>query len=361
MEHKHEMTTRAIVVRYLRRKWRTPVQVIGGVGVLALVVGFAPHRHREASAADQPPVLRAGAEVRSLRSTGVGSSFEGVLGQVAVHAGQAVKRGDLLFRMDPMPIKVALAGARENQSIAAASLRQTRADRAADLRDLERDIRTLKQELAQEEARGQAAERARVQETGSEEDRVFLADDAAAPDQVDQAAAEAFDPGRLMQIRQQLADTRSVWAERARAWEPGLRGAAETLAEAEKQVRTLEAYLAQTERRSPIDGVVTAVFTAPGGTVHAGSPVVRVDDPSAYRVVTLVDQKAREGLTPGATVSVVRDNTVATGRLEKIVDGCDSEALHYWLWVKPTNPQQFQPGQGVDVRVQPEGLAVAGQ
>src|SRR5438093_1117142 len=130
----HRATTRAIVARYLRRRWRRPAQAVAAVVIALLMIGFGPFRIRASDEREAGPgEVRVRGEVESLDSKGVGSLFDGRLLALDVRDGARVHRGQVLFRMDTSSLESARAAARAAQSSAAASLAQTRSERRADM------------------------------------------------------------------------------------------------------------------------------------------------------------------------------------------------------------------------------------
>lgn len=347
MEHKHQVTPVGLIIRFVRRRWRVPLEITGGVILLLVLAGLAAARpggrSTRASVAAPPmgPVQTQGV-VESLFAKSVGPVFEGTLQTVAVQPGQRVKRGQLLFKMDTAPIQASLAGAQAQAVAAAQSLRSARQERAADLREYRQLVSALGAELKRERERAAQVQMPPMQPAAEGE----LAPVAPAP-----LYAMPVDPGRLQELEARLATARQQLAQRAAQWEPMISESIRECSAANAEVARLRDLLAGAERRSPMEGVVTAVNASAGQTVQAGEPLVRVDRPSGYRVVTLVDQQVREVVQPGVTLAVETPAGTTAAQLEKIADGEDRLLFQYYLWLKPRRPEALQPGEKVEVAI----------
>jgi multidrug efflux pump subunit AcrA (membrane-fusion protein) len=331
MEHNHKVTAPAVVVRFIKRKWRLPLRITGAGTALVLVLGFAPFGHK--TDARNPMAGKdetVSGVVESLSARGVGSAFDGIVEKVAVRPGQKIHRGDPLFRMDTTALKAELEAAQREQHDAALAVRE-----AVQKRDEE--LSALRQQIAD------AALPARQVIPQDAMPISYDADSGA--EQVVTVTPSASD------VQYRLAGLRAQVQERMAAWEPYVKDAAGRYETSVREVERLKGLLANAERRSPMDGVVTAVNAGAGRTVAAGSTVVRVDNPSGYRVVTLVDQYGRERLKPGATLPLQRPDGTGNSQCEKIVSGWDSDLFHYWVWLKPGAPTRLQPGQTVTVTI----------
>src|SRR6185295_4539362 len=100
-------------------------------------------------------------------------------------------------------------------------------------------------------------------------------------------------------LQSRLDAARTEYAQRERAWRPTMRASSERVVAADREIGRLTALISQAERRSPIEGVVTAVYANEGAAVEASQPVLRIDRPEGYRIVTMVDRNVRRGLAPG--------------------------------------------------------------
>ncbi|HEU4751460.1 MAG TPA: HlyD family efflux transporter periplasmic adaptor subunit, partial [Armatimonadota bacterium] len=218
-----------------------------------------------------------------------------------------------------------IAAAEEERSAAAAALAQARSEHDAEIGNLERQISDLQKRQSQPVTytpEGVTLEPAAwVEEPGP--------------------AEEQDSPGQIQALQAQIRERESVWA-------PVFSAASARIARAERELHRLRAAARQAERRSPASGVVTAVYVKPGDTVQAGQPVVRVDNPSGYRVVTLLDKKAAAGLRPGSSIRLASGGE---GQVQKLVPGWDRELFRTWVWVKPEEGRALRPGENVQVLV----------
>jgi len=362
MEHIAKHTTASVLTRYMRRRWKLPLQLMGGAVILMLLMGFGAFRgHRNAAipADDLPtgPAPLANGVVESLYGKGVGAPYEGTIGAVLVKEGQKVRKGQVVFRMDTSGLKQDLAAAREELASAAGALRKARAESSAELRAPRQTIAAIEASIAREREKEKASMRAAVTPVGFEEPAADEAPWESEP--ADAAAVERayeerplepqrpadYNPARIHELEAGLAAARAQVQERWLAWEPILAAAEERYTSALREVKHLRSLIGAAERHSPLDGVVTEIHGAAGQSVASHRPVVRIDNPAGYRVVAMVDMETRDTLKPGLTVAL--GNT--GGKLQKIVRGVDRDVFYYYVWMKPVKPSVLKPGQQVTV------------
>ncbi|MFN3651223.1 MAG: HlyD family secretion protein [Armatimonadota bacterium] len=336
MEHPEKEKASHVFLRYVRRRWRVPVQA-GAAGALLLgLLALAPLPFKtERVEAESTGAVTVG-QVESLRTEGVGAPFQGSIQSVAVQPGQRVKKGDLLFKMDDTPLRESLVSAKQASADAYASLKEARARRDADVAALKQELSATRAQIRSLRAATQPQRE--VYPDGTVVETTYTVD----PAQIESLTAYA------QQLAAQIQERRS-------AWEPVIAQATASHRDAASHVRELEKQIAAADRRSPLNGVVTGIYADAGHSVAAGRAVVRVDDPTGYRVLTLVDERVREELKPGARLALTRGERQETGKLEKIESGWDKDLFRYWLWVKPANPAGLQPGEQVQVSIPPAG------
>lgn len=350
MERIRDYGTLAVLGRFMRRRWRTPAKIAGvSAGVLALS-GFSffvprPKVNRDLTFVKAPGAASSGV-VESLRQKGVGSPFEGVLKRVAVSPGASVKKGDVLFTMDTTGYEMELQRARAGSQGARQALEAAYTQRRADLQQHESEVAAARAAL-------RSARQVPVAEAQPAAEEYTLVGDQLAPIAAPQVVTPdtSAEEARLSAALQQLE-------QRKRDWEPTLQVARESVAAADREVSRLKQIIAGGVRRSPLSGVVTALYGKPGEYVTANRPLVRVDDPKSYRVVTIVDQKVRERLKPGMSLKLASADGGAAGKLEKIESGWDRDVFHYYLWVKPASTKTLQPGEAVSVQLPATMMAV---
>lgn len=101
---------------------------------------------------DVPIQIKAIGNVEALSTIAVRSQVEGILQRVAFVPGQEVKKGDLLFTIDPRPLQAALSQAEANLLKAMASVRQGQDIVAKDLATANNDKIIVKRDASLVEA-----------------------------------------------------------------------------------------------------------------------------------------------------------------------------------------------------------------
>lgn len=351
MEHTQGNMTLAVLARFIRRYWRMPAKVAGlaaGVVVLLLALPFLPRPEVKVEAANVSKPAESGATVESLFAKGIGAPFTGAVAAVSVKPGQLVKKNDLLFRMDANSLAPQLTGAQEEVAEARNGVQLTLTMRHQEIDPILLEISETKSLIAKEQAAATAPQAPLnwSEDTGN---GTYAVVDETQP----MSEAPAADPARLQDLHARLAAAEARLAERQQAWAPALAEAQQRVASANHEVQRIRNLIATAARRSPIDGVVTRIAVEQGQWADAGTTVVRVDNPQGYRVVTRVDQKIRDNVKIGAALPVSVPGGAVPGKLEKIVPGEDKELGTYWLWMRPTRPEKLQPGQQVNVTLQP--------
>jgi membrane fusion protein, multidrug efflux system len=139
--------------KYLRRLGRPGLIALGGLGLLIIAIvlfsGLFTRKPQAAGQPAQPPavpvtVTKVTLETVPLQVSAIGrteaystvsvtSQAEGLMTKVYFTEGQFVKKGDLLFSIDPRPSQAGLAGTVANQSKAVSDQRQAEATLAKDL------------------------------------------------------------------------------------------------------------------------------------------------------------------------------------------------------------------------------------
>jgi multidrug efflux system membrane fusion protein len=101
---------------------------------------------------DVPVQIKAIGNVEALSTIAVRSQVEGILQRVAFTPGQEVRKGDLLFNIDPRPLQAALSQAEANLLKAMASVRQGQDIVAKDLATANNDKIIVKRDASLVEA-----------------------------------------------------------------------------------------------------------------------------------------------------------------------------------------------------------------
>ena len=262
---------------------RRLILALAGVAVLAAVaiVVLVP-RH-----APTPPLagMVRQTEIR------IAPEISGRLTSVAVRAGQAVRKGELLAQLDNPELAASLGEAKA----AAASARAERANVYAGVRDEERAI--LARSVQTAEANLLLAEQEDARAVA------LAARDFASKQTLDESNAS------LAKARADL-DLKSAQLAAARAGptaeERALADARVVLAEA--TVADLQAKLDKTRLVAPVDGVVGILVAEPGEVVPVGKPVLTLDVGNERWFSFTLREDALGRLTVGSTVTLATDD-----------------------------------------------------
>jgi HlyD family secretion protein len=351
--------------------------------------------------AEPEGVLAGSGQVRGTEVT-ISARIGGIAEAVAVREGQAVKRGDLLARIDARELEARLAQARAEVE----AVRAQRAEVEAQLRALgtsieqartgaqvaressEHEIHGAREALARAEAQVRAAEaeageaaklearyaelarQAFVSETYYEgvrtraraaEARLRAAqrarEEALAALELARSAAGAVrikeqDPKRLAEERQRVA------------------ASLETLARTEEAARArvaeVEAALADTRLVAPVDGTVMSRLAEPGELVPPGRPIVTLVDLGALYARVYVPEREIAKIRLGNPARVYADafpDRPFAGKVVEVAERAEftpkeahvkdeREKLVFGVKVSIDNPQgHLKPGMPVDVQI----------
>ena len=333
--------------RFLRRKMKLPLQITGGVAAAALLMGAVTAHHRPKVDPTAPVPMTevpTDAKVLSLYSKSVSAPFIGTVQAISVQPGQAVKKGQPILRMDTRELQQQLAQARADAASAGAEYRKAQAGAAAEERGIQQSLSAVQ---AQIRGLRQAAQTQAPQMTT----QTVVSEDGSIQVQPTAPAPAPYDASQEQGLTAQIAALNAQLAERRQAWAPSLHQAAEQSAQAQAQVDRMTRLLKQSQQVSPATGVVTELYAKPGFTVAGGQKLVRIDNPSGFRVVATVDQKTRERLEPGAYLRLKLPSGITTGTVEKIASGVDKKLFDYEVWLKPDADVKLQPGEKIQVMV----------
>jgi HlyD family secretion protein len=221
----------------------------------------------------------------------IAPEISGRLTSVAVRAGQAVRKGELLAQLDNPELAASLGEAKA----AASSARAERANTYAGVRDeeraiLARSVQTAEANLLlaeQENARAVAlAAREFASKQTLDESNASLAKARADLD-LKRAQLAAAHAGPTAEERA-LADARVVLAEAT--------------------VADLQAKLDKTRLMAPVDGVVGILVAEPGEIVPVGKPVLTLDVGNERWFSFTLREDALGRLTVGSTVTLATDD-----------------------------------------------------
>ncbi|MBX6742256.1 MAG: HlyD family secretion protein [Acetobacteraceae bacterium] len=228
-----------------RRRWLRPLLMLGGV--LAVAIGFGIFWLEGGRYAGTD-----NAYVQADKLL-VATDVSGIVQRIAVHEGEQVKAGQVLFQLDPAPFQHALDGAE-------AQLRQTALSIAAMQADYQRILRDMAaQDAAVRLAQAQYERQAQLVNTSA-------------------VSRAAYDQARfgLQQAEQQLASLRA----QAQVQLAKLGGSADIPVEQHPEYLQVQAQVAEARRqldhttvRAPFAGIVTQVSSLqPGQYLAASTP-----------------------------------------------------------------------------------------
>lgn len=228
-----------------RRRWLRPLLMLGGVLAVAIGSGALWLQGGRYAGTDNAYVQAD----KLLVSTDV----SGIVQRIAVHEGEQVKAGQVLFQLDPAPFRHALDGAE-------AQLRQTALSVAA----MQADYQRIQRDIAAQEAAVKLAE-------ATYERAAQIVNSGA-------VTRAAYDQARfgLQQAEQQLASLRA----QAQVQLAKLGGSADLPVERHPEYLRVQAHVAEARRqldhttvRAPFAGIVTQVSSLqPGQYLAASTP-----------------------------------------------------------------------------------------
>lgn len=302
-----------------------------------------------------PVEAEAAGTVRARTTTVITSTLQGYVAEVRVREGSRVMSGDLLVRLDDAEASAQVAraeaareaavAARDETSQALAEARTREAEAGAALAEARSGLEGLRRGVEEAEAALAAAESqaALAQTTLGRFRRMYEEralsqqeyDEVVARDRTARAEAQRA-RARLEGTRVALEQHRSRISaaehavEGARLRAEGLvrrmQGADARIREAEAEGRRARAQLGHTRIAAPGPGVIVEKTVEVGELATPGRALLRVDDPSSYRLeVPFVPEQAAQ-VRPGHPVEVRVDalgNAALHGRVGEIVPEAD--------------------------------------
>ena len=360
MEHIHPAhpgnPTLEVFRRFVKRKLHGTVGKIAGGTAIALAITGAtlmlPSPAHLASRVDVAQPVSSTGVVTSLIRKAVGSPFAGEVRTMVARPGERVRKGQLLFLMDTRDLQAQLASARLELSSARQAYSEAASERRRDLQPIQGQIDQLKSSLAQltvpvaaplnpqpdglstQNGDGEAA----GQNPGDGQPQVVM-------------FRPRPDPIAQQDLQTRISAAEHQLQEKRRSWTESLHEMAERSTEAEQRVRHLQAMIAGARRVSPMDGVISTVSAKEGDDVSAKVPLVQIDDPSTYRVLVSVDERAAKSVAPGAALPIDTAGATSVARLEKVARGWDKDLFTYYLWLKPSRMDGLHEGEHVTVQL----------
>lgn len=241
-----------------------------------------------AERAPVPNVLEAVGTVRAAQQAQVASQMMGTVVSISVNAGDSVKRGQLLARIEDAQPRASVESA------------QAAADAA-------------NHEYAA------ASTEAKLAETTLKRYESLFEKRSVSPQEIDEVRARAEAArARVEMARAGVARARSAVA----------------------QANTTYAY---TRLVAPFDGVVTERRVDPGALASPGMPLFTIEKAGQYRLEASVDESGMSAVRLGATVPIVVDALGAgalNGRVAQIVPAADPSSRSFMVKIDlPATPQ----------------------
>jgi HlyD family secretion protein len=223
--------------------------------------------------------------------------------QANVVEGQAVRRGQLMLRLDSSDARAQLAAARADLLAAQDDLRAARAGGPPnEVAQLEGDLRKAQVDVEGLERQQEALKQ-------------LVAKHAATQEELD---AKQLDLERARVVLKTLAEKKQELARRASldAGRMDLR-----VQQDQAQIHALDAKVRSAEVTSPVDGTLYSLPVRAGDYMQVGAVLAEIADLRRVRVRAFVDEPDLGVLAPGQTVEVTWDampSRLWTGQTEQI-------------------------------------------
>jgi HlyD family secretion protein len=279
----------------------------------------------------------------------IAAALPGSLEQLAVHRGQSVARGALLFALESEAEKAALEEAAARLAAAQAQAKDVEKGRRPE------EIAVADAHLAQARAEAKRAGDEYVRQ------QALLAQNFVSPQRVEDARAAAE------MARQRVAEMEAALRVTKLPAREDERAAARATAQAAQQaVRQTDWRTQQKVQRAPADALVADTYFRVGEWVQSGQPVVSLLPPGATRARFFVPEAQLGSIAVGQPVSIHCDGcgTPIAARIDFIATQAEytppviysnsqRARLVFMVEARPADPKdslRLRPGQPVDVR-----------
>ena len=308
--------------REARSKVLRPILMLGGILVVAVASFMFWLQGGRIISIDN-------AYVRAAKLA-VATDVSGIVAEVAVKEGQAVKKGELLFKLDPVPFQISVAGAEANLAQIALSMEAMKRDYTRMLRDIDTRLAMVQSDQASYDRFASLVKGGGVTRAEYDDARFKLA--------ADQASVASLRVLAEVQLAR-LGGNPDV----------DVRQMPQYL-QAKAQVDEARRQLAHTEVRAPFDGIATQVETMQPG-MYLAAATAGIGLVSADRL--WIDASPKETdltyVKPGDHVDFTVDTypgRVWKGKVESIAPASGAEfsvlppqnASGNWVKVVQRNP-----------------------
>jgi multidrug efflux system membrane fusion protein len=286
--------------------------------------------------------------VQAYTTVGVKSQVAGQILTVHFKEGDEVKRGDLLFTIDPRPLQAAVRQAEANVAKDRAQLRQAEAARGQRQAEITQAQANLERDLAQ-------LENARVQE---QRYRELVRKELVAREQYDQIrTALAAGEATVAADRAALENARAA----TRAADAMIDNARAAISAGEAMVETARLQLGYTSIRAPMDGRTGNLLVQAGNVVKTGedSPLVVIAQVRPIYVSLGVPERELDAIKTYRAKGTVKVEAMLDGGRKTVVGAVTFmnntvDPTTGTIQLKATFPNAdnaLWPGQFVDVAV----------
>jgi multidrug resistance efflux pump len=286
------------VFRIPVNKWSLPTAALGGVLLIFFLLLFMNYNH---------PFTN---EARIyFHTTPVVPAVRGLVVEVPVEPNKPLKKGDVLFRVDPRPYEYALQERRAALAEAEQTVKQLRA--AFDGAQAKVD-----EEVASRDRAKQSYERYRA---GNDDARA-----GGRPGPFSELQVEN-QRGLYLTAEASVANARALASQARLAYESNIDGVNTAVARLQAEVQQARYDLDQTTFRAPTDGYVTQMFLHPGmmAVPLPLRPIMVFVHAEEQHLVAAFQQNALQRITVGAPVEVAFravPGRVFQGKVHLIVD-----------------------------------------